>query len=136
MHNRNVSDGKRLDIHHISNHPNYTTLCGTKVPESDFSILHFASPVIFSKKVIPACLPDKSLGGDFLDGKNMTVSGWGAPFYPNLHKATLPGVTNEDCKTEDLPNCTYITTNTMCAGNPENRKASFYKGDSGGSIQY
>ena len=140
MHNHDVSDGMRVDIHHISNHPDYRNICGMGIPENDFSILHFASPVEFNNSIIPACYPDKSFGGDFLDGKDLTVSGWGTLMngsYPeNLHKATLPGVTNEVCKrsNDDFSNCTYITTNTLCAGDPDNRKASQGFSDSGGSI--
>ena len=116
-------------------------LCGQEIPEFDFSVLHFASPVEFDKTVIPVCFPDKSFDGDFLEGKDLTVSGWGSLMngsYPDyLHKATLPGATNKDCKkyNDDFANCTYITANTLCAGNPDDRKASQGFSDSGGSIQ-
>ena len=137
MHNHDVRDGTEENIHHISIHPNYTTRCGSEVPDFDFSILHFGFKVDLNRKVIPACLPDDSLGGDFLAGKNLTVSGWGAPYPKNLHKATLPGKNNNDCRTynDDFVNCTYISTNMLCAGNPENRKAAHANADSGGSIQ-
>ena len=144
MHNRNGSDGKRVDIDHISNHPHYHNLCGTNITDFDFSILHLNiqhfhihmnNGITFNNKVIPACLPDKSFGGDFLDGKILTVSGWGKPFYANLQKGTLPGVTNKDCSIMNDAKCTYITENMLCAGNSKNRKVGHYFGDSGGSIQ-
>ena len=83
-------------------------------------------------------MPDDSLGGDFLAGKDLTISGWGAPFHDSLrlHKATLPGANYSDCQTyNDEQNCTYITTNMMCAGDRLNRKVADGIGDSGGSIQ-
>jgi len=139
MHKANVSDGTKVNIQHISNHPNYAPiLCGSSKPDFDFSILHLASPVDFDKKTQPACLPDESLGGDFLAGKDVTVSGWGAGGPGVLHKATYPAITNEDCKkyNDDKEDCSYITPNTLCAGNPHNRTASHGKGDSGGPLTY
>ena len=138
MHKADISDGTRVNIQHISNHPSYTRfLCSTLRPDFDFSILHLASPVDFNRKAQPACLPDESLGGDFLAGKILTVSGWGDPQPGVLHKATYPAITNEDCKkyNDKFDDCSYITSNTLCAGNPHNRTASHGKGDSGGSIQ-
>ena len=140
MHNHHVSDGTEENIHHISIHPNYNpSLCGLNVPDFDFSILHFGFKVDLNRKVIPACLPDDSLAGDFLGGKNLTISGWGAPYVENLQKATLPGTTNDECKkvNDDTgnKNCTFISTNMLCAGNPENRKAAHADADSGGSVQ-
>ena len=88
--------------------------------------------------MIPACLPlpDNSLGGDFLAGENLTISGWGAPFYDSLRKATIPGANYSDCqKYNDWANCTFISRNMMCAGDPLDRKVADGKGDSGGSLQ-
>ena len=138
MHKDDISDGTRVAISHISNHPSFNdNLCGTGKNDFDFSILHLASPVDYNKKVLPACLPDESLGGEFLAGKDVTVSGWGAPKPGVLYKATYPAVTNEDCKKYNVNHegCSLITPNTLCAGNPHNRTASHGKGDSGGNIQ-
>ena len=137
MHKDNVTDGTRVMISHISNHPNYRYpyyhSCG--VPDFDYSILHLATPVEFNEKVIPACLPDKSMDDQFLDGKNLTVSGWGIPRPGVLHKASYPAHTNEECKTYfNESNCDKITPNMLCAGNPNNRTASHSGGDSGGSF--
>ena len=128
---------------HISNHPNYKMLCGeAEIPDFDFSILHFQQD--FKKNfplndwLIPACLPDASIGGDFLAGKNLTISGWGEPFLYYLQKATLPGASDDDCKTYiDTHGCPIPinSTNMLCAGNLANRKVADANGDSGGSIQ-
>ena len=128
---------------HISIHPSYKKLCGkAEIPEWDFSILHFRpgfkKNIPLNKKLIPACLPDDSMGGNFLEGKDLTVSGWGEPFHDSLHKATIPGASNDDCKTYiDGHNCnvTVNSTNMMCAGNLQDRKVGDGVGDSGGSIQ-
>jgi len=137
MHKDDALDGTRVAISHISNHPSYNGWFCSGAPDFDFSILHLASPVDFNKKVLPACLPDESLGGEFLAGKDVTVSGWGAPYPGVLHKATYPAVTNEECKKyNDKEDCSPITTNTLCAGNPHNRTASHGRGDSGGPLTY
>ena len=80
MHEADDSDGTRVDIQHISNHPKYIrALCGSEEtgnlkPDFDLSILHLAFPVNFDKKAQPACLPDESLGGDFLAGKDALLT--------------------------------------------------------------
>ena len=98
LDNRYVSDPVRPA--HISNHPDYKMVCNeTEIPEFDFSIVHFKPGFVKSfplnKNLIPACLPDDSMGGDFLEGKDLTVSGWGEPYYDSLHKATIPGASIE-----------------------------------------
>jgi len=137
MHKANVSDGTRIKIKHIRNHPNYKTLCATAKVDFDYSIVHLASPVQLNNKVRPACLPDESLDEKFLAGKNLTVSGWGKPYPGVLHKAHYPAHTNEDCKkyNED-GSCNLITANMLCAGDPENRVSASDNGDSGGPLTY
>ena len=143
MHLGNVSDGTRILIHHISNHPAYNpNRCPNKdneavIPEFDFSILHLTTPFTFNNEVQPACLPDNSMNWR-LEGKNLTVSGWGEPYTGRLHKATYPAVSNVDCirYNNDDKNCSYITSNMLCAGYPENRTASSGRGDSGGSMHF
>ena len=146
MHRRNVNDGTRILIHHISNHPGakIRSHCGTgNTPESgitdfDFSVLHLLTPFTFNNEVQPACLPDSSMSNDFLVGKDLTVSGWGAPYPGVLHKATFPAVSDSDCKlynNNKTSNCSYVTSNMLCAGNPKNPTKATGKGDSGGSIQ-
>ena len=73
-----------------------------------------------------------------LAGKNLTVSGWGESSKDRLHKATIPGVSNVDCMwyNNDFKNCSYITSNMLCAGYPKNRTASHGRGDSGGSMHF
>ena len=143
MHHGNVSDGTRIRIHHISNHPSYQPKhCGLDIARFDFSVLHLTTPFTFNNEVQPACLPDSSMFYGFLIGKNLTVSGWGQGLIsevtsPVLRKATYPAVSNADCIKYDgnYKNCKVITFDMFCAGYPENRTASSGKGNSGGSIQ-
>ena len=136
-----ITDGTRVNISHISNHPNYRRHCKSDtldkgVPDFDYSILHLATPVAFNEKAIPACLPNKSMDDQFLDGKHLTVSGWGLPWPGVLHKARYPAHTNEECKKYNMENgCDMITENMLCAGNPHTRTASHSGGDSGGRLK-
>ena len=143
MHDGDVSDGTRIRIHHISNHPAYKPKhCGTKISNFDFSVLHLNTPFTFNNEVQPACLPDSSMFYSFLVGKNLTVSGWGQRSSsevtsPVLYKATYPAVSNADCikYNGNYNNCKVITFNMLCAGYPDNRTASSGRGDSGGRLQ-
>ena len=138
MHTWYALDWTRIMIKHISIHPKYTRYhCGIRNnPHFDYSILHLATPVKFSEKVIPACLPDESLDEAFLAGKTLTVSGWGLGSPGVLHKAHYPAQTNEFCKrySRNIGRCNLITPNMLCAGDPENRLAASDGGDSGGKV--
>ena len=143
MHHGNVSDGTRIRIHHISNHPAYNpNRCpnnanGDIIPDFDISVLHLTDPFTFNNEVQPACLPDNSMDWR-LAGKNITVSGWGEGFTDRLHKVTYPVVSNIECAkyNNNDTKCSYINKNMLCSGNPKNRTASTGSGDSGGSIQF
>ena len=138
MHKDNVTDGTRLKIKHISVHPNWTRIgCNDNfyVSNFDFAILHLASPVDLNNKVIPACLPDESLGGDFLAGKDVTVSGWGTHSEGVLKKASYPARTHEECKKyNNEDGCDVVTANMLCAGNLHNSTENHHNGDSGGKL--
>jgi len=140
MHKDNVTDGTRLKIKHISVHPNWTRIgCNDNfyVSNFDFAILHLASPVHLKNKVIPACLPDESLGGDFLAGKDVTVSGWGWHSDGVLKKASYPARMHEECKKyNNEDGCDVVTANMLCAGNLHNSTANHHYGDSGGPLTY
>ena len=142
MHLGNVSDGTRIKVHHISNHPGYIyNRCpnnknGDIIPDFDFSVLHLTTAFALNSKVQPACLPDSTMNWR-LAGKYLTISGWGAQNTDRLYKGTIPAVTNFECMryNNDDKNCSYITSNMLCAGRPKNQTVSTGRGDSGGSIQ-
>ena len=82
-----------------------------------------------------ACLPTPNLGGDFLAGKKMTVSGWGKTSDAGrlskvLRKVDVPGITNGQCK------ALYgrITESMLCAGDVGNGGIDACRGDSGGNF--
>ena len=92
-------DGTRHSACRFVDHPNNRDVV------NDFSILHLDKPVQIGQRAVPACLPPYSFGGDFLVGKTMTVSGWGALSEGGggpsvLHSVKVPGIGYEQCNRE------------------------------------
>ena len=128
---QNASDGERHKICAATNHPRY-----------DISILHLEEPVQMGLRAVHACLPTLKHAGDFLDGKLMTVSGWGNTNYPNfpqypdkLHVVNVTGVNLAVCreKYDDTTGDT-VTDGDMCAGDIIDGGEDSCQGDSGGRI--
>merc|ERR1712241_956935 len=90
------SDGTRHTVCRAQKHPDY------KKPSSmnnDFAILTLTQPVTIGTRANYACLPTSTLGGNFLDDKTLTVSGWGrlgqGQSGPSvLHTVPLPVISN------------------------------------------
>ena len=123
------SDGTRHTTCRSVKHPSYSNV------NYDFAILHLNQPVTLGTRAVPACLPTSSFGGNFLAGKQMTVSGWGALTEgggspPVLHSVNVPGMTNAQCQTNYQGQAT-ITNAMLCAGQPGGGVDSC-QGDSGG----
>ena len=134
------SDGTRHTVCRAALHPDYNT---PSRYNNDFAIFTLTQPVTIGTRANYACLPSLDLGGNFLDDKNMTVSGWGQLGCPNgrpngcdgaperLYKVNLPGVTNAECSLLNMG--PPITDEMLCAG----RTGGSYPvgacfGDSGG----
>ena len=122
-----TADGTRHRVCRYNDHPNYSNL------NNDFSILHLETPVTIGTRAAPACLPTSTFGGDFLAGKTLTVSGWGALSEgggsPNvLHSVGVPGMTNQQCL-GNYPG--QISSSMICAGRAGGGIDSC-QGDSGG----
>ena len=135
-HREDVKDGIEFGISHIEIHPKFAIL-PVCVVSFDVAIIHLTSPVDINDKVSPACLPDKKrMGGDFLAGKTLTVSGWGRGSNSVLHKARYPGITHEKCRAlmDKFTRKGCITRDVLCAGNYESLNASHSSGDSGGKL--
>ena len=122
------ADGTRHSLCRYIDHPNYSSSSLT----NDYSILHLSTPVTIGSRAAPACLPSSTFGDSFLDGKTLTVSGWGALSEGGgspsvLHKVDVPGMTNSRC------NSYYsgITNSMLCAGQASGGIDSC-QGDSGG----
>ena len=114
-----TADGTRHRVCRYNDHPNYSNL------NNDFSILHLETPVTIGTRAAPACLPTSTFGGDFLAGKTLTVSGWGALSEgggsPNvLHSVGVPGMTNQQCL-GNYPG--QISSSMICAGWPNGKEA-------------
>jgi len=128
-------DGTRHSVCRHVDHPSYNT----NTLDSDFSILHLDEPVQLGARAVPACLPQSSFSGDYLDGKDLTVSGWGALSEgggsPNvLHKVVVPGMTNTFCNQRQIYGG-QISSNMLCAGQTSGNIDSC-QGDSGGPLTY
>ena len=124
------SDGTRHEICRAVQHPQYN---GNSLT-NDFAIVHLREAVQIGTRAAPACLPGSNLGGNFLSGKTMTVSGWGTlsagGSQPNvLHSVNVPGLTNSQC---DSAYGGGITSAMLCAGNLQNGGVDSCQGDSGG----
>ena len=126
-HITSSSDGTRHQQCRGVKHPDYNS------DFADFAIVHLRQPVQIGTRAAPACLPSANLGGDFLDGKMMTVSGWGnlasGGISPSvLHKVDVPGITNAVCSNS----YSGITSSMLCAGDVLNGGIDSCQGDSGG----
>ena len=125
------TDGRRHSVCRFVDHPDY--LLNPRPPfDHDLSILHLNKPVQLGDRAIPACLPLPSFGGDFFDGKTLTVSEWRRLSQEGgtstvLHSVDVPGITNEQCNRPNLYN-SQITEAMMCAGNAGGGIDSCYSG--------
>ena len=125
-------DGTRHEICRAVQHPSYNS--PTQL-NNDFAIVHLTKPIDLGTRAHPACLPTSALGGNFLAGKTMTVSGWGTlssgGSQPTvLHSVNVPGITNDLCKTRY--GSSRITNQMLCAGDVANGGIDSCQGDSGG----
>ena len=132
------SDGTRHTVCRWQNHPDYhrpSTL------NNDFAIVTLSQPVTIGTRANYACLPTvDEMGGNFLDDKTVTVSGWGnrcgdASWCPptDLHEVDLPGLSNSACQ-QLVPDLLAfpITDSMVCAGRTGDNAVGACHGDSGG----
>ena len=105
QHTREPMDGKPYKVCKARTHPKYS---GNTYEGYDFEILHLEEDVVLDETAQIACLPtlEDGFNDTFLDGKNLTTSGWGHQNYgqgdcPNeLHSVVIPGYSNERCQKE------------------------------------
>ena len=103
----------------------------------DFSILHLNEQVEIGPGAVLACLPDLNFEGDFLEGKNLTVSGWGElsdhgiPTF--LQAVSVPGIATNTCQNAYYKFHDQVTNSMLCAGFLTGG-ADSCQGDSGGTI--
>ena len=133
------SDGTRHTVCRWINHQDYNDI-NLGQPSSpsdyDFAVVTLTEPVTIGARANYACLPNIEMGGNFLDDKTLTVSGWGllegGGASPKvLYKVDLPGMSNSACnQLEELSD--PITENMICAGRTGPNKVGACNGDSGG----
>ena len=126
-----TQDGTRHSVCATTSHPNYNS----DTTNYDYAIVRLSEPVQLGARAVPACLPDNTFGGSFLDDKTMTVSGWGTTSSGGdqatvLMSVDVPGMTNAKCGQAYGSNA--ITDAMLCAGNYDEGGIDSCQGDSGG----
>ena len=126
------SDGTRHTVCSTTSHPDYNS--GTT--NYDYAVVTLTEPVEIGARAVPACLPDATFAGDFLDDKTMTVSGWGTTSSGGSQSGVLlsvdvPRISNTVCRANYSENA--ITDSMMCAGAGG---VDSCQGDSGGMLRY
>ena len=121
-------DGTRHTYSHYTDHPSYNK----NDFSYDFSILHLRTPVQIGSRANVACMPPAKFAGNYLAGKSLTVSGWGARSEggrppTTLHAVRVPGISNYQCRRSYRS----ITDAMICAGQTRGGVDSC-QGDSGG----
>lgn len=130
------SDGTIHKVSRVVEHPSYN------FPNFDFAIVTLETPISFGARANAACLPTRSWTGDFLVGKMLTVSGWGAISQGGgsptvLHSVKVPGLSNSRCNMIEHVNYkNRITSQMLCAGNVNDGGIDSCQGDSGGPLTY
>jgi len=130
------SDGTRHSVCSVIDHPNYSS----STNQYDIAIARLDTPVEIGPRAVPACLPPTSFGGDFLDDKDMTVSGWGrltsgGATPTALHSVVVPGISNDACNNA-YSAINPITSDMICAGRVPGGGVDSCQGDSGGPLTY
>ena len=125
-------DGTRLKTCRKTIHPKYSS----QNTNYDFAIIRLKEPVKLGIRAVPACLPDSSMKGDALAGKDVVVSGWGRLSEGGnqavvLHSVPVPMITEKQCK--KAYGSSQITDAMICAGNIKDGGIDSCQGDSGGT---
>lgn len=124
----NVIDERadRRNVIHIRNHPSHKLTSKSRI-RYDFSILKLASPLTFSSRMSPICLPASTKS--WYLGRWGTVSGWGRTHWLRdqalkLQETTMQVVSNPRCHMRKFPEL-------LCA---DGNGSATCSGDSGGPL--
>ena len=138
------SDGTRHTKCRFQNHPDFIEgPWWAQDYNNDFAIVTLSQPVTIGTRANYACLPTvDEMGGNFLDDKTVTVSGWGnrcgsgTGVCPptDLHVVDLPAMSNSACQLlHDSGTLAFpITDSMVCAGTTGDNAVGACHGDSGG----
>ncbi|KAM9733731.1 transmembrane protease serine 13a [Menidia menidia] len=108
----------------------------SKTNDQDIALLKLTSPVTFTDKVQPACLP--ALNQQFIQGTKCWTSGFGTTeagsgtVSKDLMEVTVDLIDTTVCNSRSVYDGA-VTKNMLCAGNLEGGKDSC-QGDSGGPL--
>ncbi|CAL1277043.1 unnamed protein product [Larinioides sclopetarius] len=129
-------------VMYVLRHPNYQQ----RYYYNDIALLRLERPVDFNEYVMPVCLPSPSLPlvkDKDLEGKQVTVMGWGDESYGGktsrvLKEASFPIVPRKSCNESYFRVASNrfprgITSNMLCAADPNGGKDAC-QGDSGGPL--
>lgn len=133
-HDTEVTEGTEqfIQVAEIIMHQNYVKLTA----DNDIALLRLASPIVYTKYAVPACLPTRLLADLDLWAVSLhTVSGWGrrgenGPTSHILRRLQVPRIRSQQCVQDSG---VVLTENMFCAGYIEGRQDSC-KGDSGGPL--
>ena len=104
------SSGRMVNVVRVTPHEKYRPW----TTSDDIALLKLDKPIQFSTWVRPVCLPSRILARTILDGKTVTVSGWGT----TRSQGGLPNKLNEvDVR---------VFTNTECRRNYEQLRGDFF----------
>ncbi|XP_068216644.1 venom protease-like [Palaemon carinicauda] len=125
-------------------HPEYHPPAATH----DLALLRLSSRVTFTEKISPICLPWVEKEAPNLEGRKLTVTGWGATSFGGsmsnvLREVIVTVFPNRDCDTSysTLRDYTFrfpgkiCGAEFICAGDKDGGKDAC-KGDSGGPLMY
>lgn len=123
-------------------HPNYEGEAGCP---GDIALLKLASPVRFTSRILPVCLPHSY--DEFSNNPNCWIVGWGdtgndEPLsYPlTLQEAKVPIISRRNCNNfynavpvQNMKEKNPVKPDMICTGYTQGSKA-FCKGDGGGPL--
>ena len=103
--------------------------------DTDFALLHLASPITFNSKVATTTLATSADSALFAANATATATGWGStigignPVFDTLQELEVPIVSQSDCSQA----YSSITSNMLCAGS-DTDATGVCSGDSGGPL--
>ncbi|XP_053451941.1 transmembrane protease serine 4 [Nycticebus coucang] len=106
--------------------------------EKDIALIKLQSPLIFSERIRPICLP--FFNEEFTSSTPLWVIGWGfteqngGKMSDILMQAAVQFIDRRQCNADDAYKG-EVTEKMMCAGSPEG-KVDACQGDSGGPLMY
>uniref|UniRef100_F7AEE9 Vitamin K-dependent protein C n=1 Tax=Monodelphis domestica TaxID=13616 RepID=F7AEE9_MONDO len=129
-------DNSEMDFHirEAIVHPNYTK----STSDNDIALLYLDKPTIFSKNILPICLPNLGLAHRELMkvGREMVITGWGRQREESRNRTyvlrftKIPLASHDECS-QTMHN--RVSENMLCAGILRDKRDAC-EGDSGGPM--